>query len=102
MIRRPPISTLFPYTTLFRSHHVVAEHALEAEAEALGGAAGRRVQGVALPLEPAVAKLVEGVAGRSGKHTFELPSRHYLIIRVFPLKKKLRTSLSQTYLSRSI
>ena len=41
--------------------HVVAEDALEAEAEAVGGAAGGGVERVALPLEAAVAELVEGV-----------------------------------------
>src|SRR5947209_17272654 len=42
-------------------HHVLAEDALEAEAEALGGAPRRRVEGVAFPLQAAVAELVEGV-----------------------------------------
>src|SRR5437868_7969092 len=41
MIRRPPRSTLFPYTTLFRSHHMTfgIEAVLLEELEALGGAA---------------------------------------------------------------
>src|SRR5437764_6631096 len=44
-------------------HHVVAEDALEAEPEALGGASRGRVQRIALPFEPAVAELVERMAG---------------------------------------
>src|SRR3712207_8999585 len=95
MIRRPPRSTLFPYTTLFRSH---------------GG------PGLALPLDP-VAHVEEGGAGganlggaggtegndspapvggggggeaqdRSEEHTSELQSRQYLVCRLLLEKKK--------------
>jgi hypothetical protein len=44
-------------------HHVVAEDALEAKPEALGGAARGGVQRVAFPLEPAIAEVVEYAAG---------------------------------------
>src|SRR3569623_1197793 len=43
--------------------HVLAEHALELEAEALGRRLARRIAAVALPLEPAIAELVEDVPG---------------------------------------
>src|SRR2546422_6038899 len=80
MIRRPPRSTLFPYTTLFRSLGHVAEaphpaHALAADALGLG---------VALE-DPAV---LEGE--RSEEHTSELQSRLHLVCRLLLEKKKTR------------
>src|SRR3712207_8967508 len=90
MIRRPPRSTLFPYTTLFRS--VVG-------AVRLGS--GRRV-GVAL-LEPDGSPVASfgnggmatyehpefgGSPGRSEEHTSELQSRQYLVCRLLLEKKK--------------
>src|SRR2546422_7862095 len=80
MIRRPPRSTLFPYTTLFRS--AVAERlALEGH---LAGCAGCRA---------AVADLRGLVAGRprprrSEEHTSELQSRLHLVCRLLLEKKK--------------
>src|SRR5258706_11769012 len=66
MIRRPPRSTLFPYTTLFRSR-------------APGG--GRLDRSEALP--------VHGRRGnRSEEHTFELQSRPHLVCRLLLEKKK--------------
>src|SRR3712207_7330741 len=90
MIRRPPRSTLFPYTTLFRS---VVEDLLE-------GAAGvvvadhqqhRRLDpvdvgdGRALRVEVV---LVLRAAARSEEHTSELQSRQYLVCRLLLEKKK--------------
>src|SRR2546422_1419783 len=77
MIRRPPRSTLFPYTTLFRSRHF---------RRAAGGAAvvhlGRgRGDGGGAPG-------VEGRAGRSEEHTSELQSRLHLVCRLLLEKKK--------------
>src|SRR3989442_10867686 len=72
MIRRPPRSTLFPYTTLFRSHraaHHQAEHA----------------QG-----HPAAAWHGEGER-RSEEHTSELQSRPHLVCRLLLEKKKWKT-----------
>src|SRR3712207_8493351 len=82
MIRRPPRSTLFPYTTLFRSRagglaaqlvhgREVVEHLLRVEHEC---AAGVR----ACPIE----------RGRSEEHTSELQSRQYLVCRLLLEKKK--------------
>src|SRR3712207_7880116 len=96
MIRRPPRSTLFPYTTLFRSltvhhrddavlgaRHVVALAELDAVlvgqdvADRLGaGAAG--VEGHRLAVEVL----------RSEEHTSELQSRQYLVCRLLLEKKK--------------
>src|ERR1043165_7931227 len=67
MIRRPPRSTLFPYTTLFRS----------------GGARARGDLGHRHQLRPHVA------AVRSEEHTSELQSRGLISYAVFCLKKKL-------------
>src|SRR5690349_22707401 len=74
MIRRPPRSTLFPYTTLFRS-------AIDA---ALLGAA-------AVPLETArqAASVARAVPPRSEEHTSELQSRRDLVCRLLLEKKKI-------------
>src|SRR3712207_8836827 len=77
MIRRPPRSTLFPYTTLFRSGLDRVLLALLAQLEELGRA------GV-LVLDEAVR---EGAA-RSEEHTSELQSRQYLVCRLLLEKKK--------------
>src|SRR3712207_7051129 len=93
MIRRPPRSTLFPYTTLFRSLGVVVRRRLveEVRPQQVGGAGRLRpvpqhrdalddlgvVVGL-LGLEPA----------RSEEHTSELQSRQYLVCRLLLEKKK--------------
>src|SRR2546422_3108811 len=99
MIRRPPRSTLFPYTTLFRSG---VAHAVEAGV-ALGGglpaAQAGEEEGVLLFVEaqPAdaaveiVARVVVLVeADRSEEHTSELQSRLHLVCRLLLEKKKTR------------
>src|SRR5437868_14015265 len=69
MIRRPPRSTLFPYTTLFRSEGLAS----------LGIGPGDAV-GIFLPMSPEVA--------RSEEHTSELQSRFDLVCRLLLEKKK--------------
>src|SRR3712207_8000337 len=98
MIRRPPRSTLFPYTTLFRSddadarhleglpHLRLAEHDL-----ALDGAqhAGKgRTDVVDGLVDDAVQLDVDALALRSEEHTSELQSRQYLVCRLLLEKKK--------------
>src|SRR3712207_7169476 len=87
MIRRPPRSTLFPYTTLFRSpQHRRVRTSQQAAPLRLGEV--RRVDGdqqvglgqLALGLEPLVQ--------RSEEHTSELQSRQYLVCRLLLEKKK--------------
>src|SRR3712207_8904018 len=96
MIRRPPRSTLFPYTTLFRSDGTV-EHArgrLEAVSRAELGHAHEHARGLADragPDEPAAPR--GGVHQalrdeRSEEHTSELQSRQYLVCRLLLEKKK--------------
>src|SRR5258707_4337030 len=89
MIRRPPRSTLFPYTTLFRSHAAVAfgrtASAHHHVAVFLFGHAGH---GAGHLLE---ALAVRGAdLGRSEEHTSELQSRPYLVCRLLLAKKKTR------------
>src|SRR3712207_6871278 len=88
MIRRPPRSTLFPYTTLFRSGRASGD----------GGALGHRRLAVRrlVPVDDALAgRLVQGLrrgalqlSGRSEEHTSELQSRQYLVCRLLLEKKK--------------
>src|SRR3712207_6933223 len=96
MIRRPPRSTLFPYTTLFRSHvqgedrsHAVAcgvDVVVDAEVH-VGGDVERVVDPLAL-LSPCRALLEQ----RSEEHTSELQSRQYLVCRLLLEKKKTYTT----------
>src|SRR5687767_15398093 len=74
MIRRPPRSTLFPYTTLFRSGRAKPARAVLAVVRVEG--AGREI--LAAP----------GEAGRSEEHTSELQSLAYLVCRLLLEKKK--------------
>src|SRR3712207_7858452 len=98
MIRRPPRSTLLPYTTLFRS-----------------GQADDHLEGVLLGDQPgetgqvatAAADGLDGrrqhpgrvAAGRSEEHTSELQSRQYLVCRLLLEKKKKSTNRSATAVS---
>src|SRR3712207_8918798 len=93
MIRRPPRSTLFPYTTLFRS---VAIFALTADASA--GETPVVEHALPMPDVPApetLPGLAEVVAPhRSEEHTSELQSRQYLVCRLLLEKKKISFMLT--------
>src|SRR3712207_8178087 len=100
MIRRPPRSTLFPYTTLFRSDGVDGDHPVPGlvvgEADCVGAALGVDVpHGVELARRqvdgPVHRVLDPPVAGRSEEHTSELQSRQYLVCRLLLEKKKNNT-----------
>src|SRR3712207_7812009 len=98
MIRRPPRSTLFPYTTLFRS---LRPHADRALAEALHLEAEGVVEAGAEVLDrDRVGELDElGVVEvllRSEEHTSELQSRQYLVCRLLLEKKKTPDRGSET------
>src|SRR3712207_8110030 len=100
MIRRPPRSTLFPYTTLFRSHvrellldelgvrqrtaeHLAVERVLPRRVHAeLGRAHGAPGDAVARPVQ---------AGERSEEHTSELQSRQYLVCRLLLEKKNNNT-----------
>src|SRR3712207_8253915 len=97
MIRRPPRSTLFPYTTLFRSH--AGDRGMPL-AHLLDDLSGLRTF---LPIEVCVVRLAAmhpAPAGRpplqrSEEHTSELQSRQYLVCRLLLENKKCSDSLSQ-------
>src|SRR3712207_7467047 len=81
MIRRPPRSTLFPYTTLFRSINFRKNF----------------VKGGTISMQTFLAELLgtmllvilgDGVVARSEEHTSELQSRQYLVCRLLLEKKK--------------
>src|SRR3712207_7654739 len=88
MIRRPPRSTLFPYTTLFRSvrcrRAVLGQHA-RAEGLALSDPPDH----VPLCRDAAAAGTERPRAVRSEEHTSELQSRQYLVCRLLLEKNKL-------------
>src|SRR5258707_12060934 len=79
MIRRPPRSTLFPYTTLFRSGRT---------ATVLGWPTGLRLAIDNLLDNAALHGKPEGTVARSEEHTSELQSRQYLVCRLLLEKKK--------------
>src|SRR3989442_9906059 len=85
MIRRPPRSTLFPYTTLFRSFRVVRRdldslrHAFQIDDYPVSG----RLSG-----EFHLTGEYEHPVGRSEEHTSELQSRPHLVCRLLLEKKK--------------
>src|SRR3712207_7023888 len=89
MIRRPPRSTLFPYTTLFRSRHRLHPGP--------DGWLRDRVIRVRVPARQRPAALLLG-RGRSEEHTSELQSRQYLVCRLLLEKKKHTTSFQHPYL----
>src|SRR5258707_11764303 len=96
MIRRPPRSTLFPYTTLFRSLQLargvgprgepllLVDHAAVDRPAIAGLAAEADVLGVPVVEASGVAVV------RSEEHTSELQSRQYLVCRLLLEKKKRR------------
>src|SRR2546427_7978353 len=79
MIRRPPRSTLFPYTTLFRSERI------------------RRSGGGALPedVRGELDELRSELTGRSEEHTSELQSQSNLVCRLLLEKKTDRTTVTR-------
>src|SRR3989442_15484730 len=85
MIRRPPRSTLFPYTTLFRSVLAVDPRQLINQLQAVIVAAVRTLGAVAQLLESGSAKRY---SRRSEEHTSELQSRPHLVCRLLLEKKK--------------
>src|SRR2546429_4724401 len=90
MIRRPPRSTLFPYTTLFRSDPEVRTlDAVERHSAVFGEARRADGQRVDAAVDPAVDSLTVRSAGfRSEEHTSELQSRLHLVCRLLLEKKK--------------
>src|SRR2546422_5023817 len=96
MIRRPPRSTLFPYTTLFRSHLIGLPPGRVV-------VRGRRLDLTGARVDPAVrgtyapgpAPCANVFLGRSEEHTSELQSRLHLVCRLLLEKKKKKTRTIQ-------
>src|SRR5438445_8928407 len=102
MSRRPPRSTLFPYTTLFRSRPASTEVGLASSVISSSAAVSHNA--LTRPTTaPAVAgSISEGVpppkkivSTRSEEHTSELQSRQYLVCRLL-LEKKKKTKVNNT------
>src|SRR3712207_7941629 len=94
MIRRPPRSTLFPYTTLFRS--IVAGRATPTPAP--NSPSPRPSSPVPPPHSPSAIAATSSAsrhapARRSEEHTSELQSRQYLVCRLLLEKKKHTTAV---------
>src|SRR5438552_11488668 len=89
MLPRPPRSTLFPYTTLFRSHFLYAIHLLDARSD---------FWGIDFPAphkaEEALARLL---MERSEEHTSELQSPDHLVCRLLLEKKNTLWFIKITY-----
>src|SRR3712207_8772294 len=83
MIRPPPRSTLFPYTTLFRSDPATAPGTVRAKTGTLAG-----VHALAGTVITADGRLLAFALLRSEEHTSELQSRQYLVCRLLLEKKK--------------
>src|SRR3712207_7118663 len=91
MIRRPPRSTLFPYTTLFRS--LIADAELGALREHLHAALHDHVAIPDRPRQLGKHQQVLRAVVRSEEHTSELQSRQYLVCRLL-LEKQTKNHLS--------
>src|SRR3712207_8437875 len=98
MIRRPPRSTLFPYTTLFRSRAinentraVLWVHPSNFEIQGFTESVGvAKLSTLGLPV-------VADVGSRSEEHTSELQSRQYLVCRLLLEKKKINVIYYNRY-----
>src|SRR2546421_8435088 len=84
MIRRPPRSTLFPYTTLFRSYNLARAVFVDGNAELFGDLCET------IPFGSDDLSLIHHHCVRSEEHTSELQSRSDLVCRLLLEKKKRR------------
>src|SRR2546429_3109457 len=95
MIRRPPRSTLFPYTTLFRSHCLMPQIVEFGINRRVGKPAQQREHPFRFRIAPVISLghvqaevVVPRVRRRSEEHTSELQSRLHLVCRLLLEKKK--------------
>src|SRR3712207_7825822 len=85
MIRRPPRSTLFPYTTLFRSKGLIWTAPAARLTKVKGATGTRRTAATA-----STPRRTNFSRSRSEEHTSELQSRQYLVCRLLLEKKKIK------------
>src|SRR2546425_8269674 len=97
MIRRPPRSTLFPYTTLFRSPPAAPRGRPAARAPGPAARRGERAR-LHAPRGPRAARR----AGRSEEHTSELQSLAYLVCRLLLEKKKKKRQVMPHAKTRAV
>src|SRR3712207_7905177 len=95
MIRRPPRSTLFPYTTLFRS---MGEPVIEGRHPGDTDNPDEMNSGMVVGSDADKCKPIR--AWRSEEHTSELQSRQYLVCRLLLEKKKKKQNKCTTYHTR--
>src|SRR3712207_6888840 len=93
MIRRPPRSTLFPYTTLFRSEQALPAQCLFVD-DLTAPDREQSVADLGVPVVRLDDVLDLGDEARSEEHTSELQSRQYLVCRLLLEKKKKTTLLT--------
>src|SRR5687767_15489212 len=102
MIRRPPRSTLFPYTTLFRSHDgqglvLAPVRRLAGQDVEVGAGVGERRLHAGAAIDhvglPRLAGNHDEIAFRSEEHTSELQSLAYLVCRLLLEKKKKKNNI---------
>src|SRR3712207_7336136 len=93
MIRRPPRSTLFPYTTLFRSDCCAGVSSIQNRVS--HGCCRTRCR---VRVSTSVAASGGAAIGRSEEHTSELQSRQYLVCRLLLEKKNINLLTSLNFL----
>src|SRR5438876_1824240 len=102
MLRRPPRSTLFPYTTLFRSHHVFERHRHVALHVGIGQVPARVLEDQLEGPAPAFAlgEVHHPAEQRSEEHTSELQSPVHLVCRLLLEKKKEKKEKTKLILKK--
>src|SRR3712207_9000595 len=91
MIRRPPRSTLFPYTTLFRSRWIFEQASYQRQRHSAAKRLGAQIfSKVRRFIHSGLQRALTGF--RSEEHTSELQSRQYLVCRLLLEKKKNKTA----------
>src|SRR3712207_8161557 len=96
MIRRPPRSTLFPYTTLFRSQLYIRNFTLIDELNIQFHPGFSVITGETGAGKSIILGAIGLLLGRSEEHTSELQSRQYLVCRLLLEKKKVIINHSET------
>src|SRR3712207_8500569 len=101
MIRRPPRSTLFPYTTLFRSRTASSPPEISSGSVSRSSLMSRKLE--SSPARRDELRWAAPKATRSEEHTSELQSRQYLVCRLLLEKKKnIRRHIHQLMLDENV